>query len=197
MQDVCFETTFVIAKRRAYGRSGLATSAILLAPKKNQQNYNWQRYTQQPKQCAASQSHCFSPFMFRGKHPRRFLSSLRARKFLRSIPRGPRAQGAKIEPGQTNLWLRRRSEREGARGAALAGSLGRKSNVFWTQPVIFFPIAQESRQPQAPCRARHQAHNPTPHCKGQLGNAPMSSRMRTTIRMVESISLSPLLFPTH
>jgi len=50
-----------IAKWRAYGRSGLATSAMLLAPKKNQQNYNWQWYAQQPKQCAASQSHCFSP----------------------------------------------------------------------------------------------------------------------------------------
>jgi hypothetical protein len=30
----------------------------------------------------------------------------RAKKFLRMIPRGPQAQCAKIEPGQTNLWLR-------------------------------------------------------------------------------------------
>jgi hypothetical protein len=46
-----------------------------LAPKKNQQNYNWQRYTQQPKQCAASQSHCFSPssLMYRRKRLRRIL----------------------------------------------------------------------------------------------------------------------------
>ena len=117
-----------IAKRRAYGRSGLATSAILLAPKKNQQNYNWQRYTQQPKQCAASQSHCFSPscLMYRGKRLRWILSSPRAKKFFWMIPRGPQAQGARIEPGQTYLWKRRRNERGGAEDAALAGSPGQR-----------------------------------------------------------------------
>jgi hypothetical protein len=100
----------------------------ILAPKKNQQNYNWQRYTQQPKQCAASQSHCLSPssLMCRAKHPRWILSSLRARKFLRRIPRGPRAQGAKIEPGQTYLWLRAAQRGGGVRDAALAEILPRK-----------------------------------------------------------------------
>ena len=78
----------LIAKRLAYGRSGLATSAMLLAPKKNQQNYNWQRYTQQPKQCAASQSHCLSPssLMCRGKHP----GGSRARSKVKPTPMSAR-----------------------------------------------------------------------------------------------------------
>ena len=136
-----------IAKRRAYGRSGLATSAILLAPKKNQQNYNWQRYTQQPKQCAASQSHCLSPssLMCRAKHPRWILSSLRARKFLRRVPRGPRAQCAKIEPGQTYLWLWA-ARREGRRAC---GVPSQKSRVL---AYLLFD-GQESNRPRGQCRA--------------------------------------------
>jgi len=103
-RSVCSST----AKRRAYGRSGLATSAKRLAPKKNQQNYNWQWYAQQPKQCAASQSHCFSPsslmlsdtIFVAGKRPCWILVP-RAKKFLRTArPTGPRRED-RARPNQS------------------------------------------------------------------------------------------------
>jgi hypothetical protein len=74
----------------------------------------------------------------------------RAKKFLRMIPRGPQAQGARSSPAKPIFGYGRRSEKGG--------------EVLWPQP-IFFLIGQESQQPQGPCRARHQAHNPTPHCR--------------------------------
>jgi hypothetical protein len=137
----------LIAKRRAYGRGGLATSAILkLAPKKNQQNYNWQRYAQQPKQCTTSQSHCFSPLslmlsvtMFAaGERPCWILSSLGAKKFLRMIPRGPQAQCAKIEPGQPDL--------RAAQRGVLAADIGRISAACCraAQPCARSPCVHSS-----------------------------------------------------
>ena len=53
-----------------------------------------------------------------------------------------------------------------------AGHIDRGLAYFWERRErrlrrvpIFFLIGQESQQPQGPCRARHQAHNPTPHCR--------------------------------
>jgi hypothetical protein len=42
----------------------------------------------------------------------------------------------------------------------LAGSPGQKIEGLMVSTYIL-PIGQESQQPQAPCRARRQAHNPT------------------------------------
>ena len=58
-----------------------------------------------------------------------------------------------------------RGRREGRRARGNPSAKNRKkSKVLWPQPK-FFLIGQESQQPQGPCRARHQAHNPTPHCR--------------------------------
>jgi hypothetical protein len=152
-----------IAKRRAYGRSGLAASTILLAPKRTSKII----IGRGTPSSQSSAPRVPLPFSFKPhvscQTPAPNLEfPSREKVFTEGSlrPTGSRRE----DRARPNLSLATggaaRGRREGRRARGNPSAKNRKkSKVLWPQPK-FFLIGQESQQPQGPCRARHQAHNP-------------------------------------